>query len=383
MFRFRNLLILLILITTFSSFTLGQETETKVVDEVIAQVNDGVLTLSRVTREKKAIIDSMVQEGKPRADAERDLEGKQGEMIANLINEELLMQRAKEIGVDSDIETSINARFLEIMKQNKVSTLDELYKIMQGQGVDPEELRDIWRKQATRDRVIQRDLQSKLYWTPTEKEVHEYYEKNKARFTKPETVTLSELFLSFAGRDEASVRQKAAQLATSLKAGGDFEKAVVENSDRQDAAKTKGKTDPVPVSELDPKFANAIKDLKTGGVSAPIEVDNVGIEILRVDERSAASNESSFDEQAVRMAILQEKLPTAQKEYFAKLRDDAYIKVSDAYRPLVSPILFADERKATTSDNGEVKRTDGDKKKAVDGKKDGDKKIKAPAKPNK
>jgi hypothetical protein len=28
------------------------------------------------------------------------------------------------------------------------------------------------------------------------------------------------------------------------------------------------------------------------------------------------------------------------------LREDAYIKISDNYRPLVSPILFADERKA-------------------------------------
>ena len=36
----------------------------------------------------------------------------------------------------------------------------------------------------------------------------------------------------------------------------------------------------------------------------------------------------------------------AQKDYLAKLRDDAYIKISDAYRPMVSPILFADERKA-------------------------------------
>ena len=28
---------------------------------------------------------------------------------------------------------------------------------------------------------------------------------------------------------------------------------------------------------------------------------------------------------------------------------DAYIKVNETYRPMVSPILFADERKATTS----------------------------------
>jgi hypothetical protein len=31
-----------------------------------------------------------------------------------------------------------------------------------------------------------------------------------------------------------------------------------------------------------------------------------------------------------------------------KLRSDAYIKISDSYRPVVSPLLFADERSETT-----------------------------------
>ena len=32
-----------------------------------------------------------------------------------------------------------------------------------------------------------------------------------------------------------------------------------------------------------------------------------------------------------------------------KLRNEAYIKVNETYRPIVSPILFADERKATSA----------------------------------
>jgi hypothetical protein len=67
--------------------------------------------------------------------------------------------------------------------------------------------------------------------------------------------------------------------------------------------------------------------------------------ILRVDARDQASQESVFDENAVRMAMLGEKLPDEQKKFMAKLRQDAYIKINDAYRPLVSPLLFADERK--------------------------------------
>ena len=67
--------------------------------------------------------------------------------------------------------------------------------------------------------------------------------------------------------------------------------------------------------------------------------------ILRIDERQQASSESVFDENAVRMAIMSEKVPDEQKRFMAKLRENSYIKIADAYRPLVAPILFADERK--------------------------------------
>ena len=71
-----------------------------------------------------------------------------------------------------------------------------------------------------------------------------------------------------------------------------------------------------------------------------------GIEILRVDERTNASLESFYDEQEVRKALTYEKLPDERKKFMSTLRGDAYIKISENYRPLVSPILFAEERKA-------------------------------------
>jgi hypothetical protein len=70
--------------------------------------------------------------------------------------------------------------------------------------------------------------------------------------------------------------------------------------------------------------------------------------ILRVDGREAASNETVFDENAVRSAMLQENFPAAQKKFFTTLREEAYIKLSDTYRPLVAPVLFGDERKEKT-----------------------------------
>lgn len=325
----------------------AQESEERVVDEVVAQVNEGVITLSRVKREMKNIVDMEVQQGKKREDVEKTVNEKQGELIANLINEELLVQKAKEIGMDGDIEAAINQRFVEIMKENNVKTLEALYEQMRGQNVDPLEIREMWRKQIIRERVIQREVQSATYWRATATELKEYFEKNKAKFTKPETVSFTELFLGYAGRpDEASVLEKAKQLVTQIRGGGNFDQISKDNADKPivapDAA---GKTEKATVATLNDVIKTPLAGVKVGGVTDPIVVKDLGVLILRVDAREAASSESHFDEQAVRSAILQEKFPEAQKKFFSTLRTEAYIKISDTYRPLVAPILFADERK--------------------------------------
>jgi len=266
-------------------------------------------------------------------------------LIANLINEELLIQRAKELGLDKDIDESINQRYVEIMKQQNIKTVPELEEKMREQNIDPQEMRDMWRKQMTRERVIQREVQNKLYWSFNGKQLKDYYEKNKSKFSKQETLSLSELFLGFAGRDEAAVREKAKNLVAQIRGGADFVKLVVENSDRPEAAKNKGKSETVPVKELDPKFAVPLKDVKVGGVTDPIEGDGLGLSILRVDERTAASNESEFNEEAVRLELMKEGIAGEQKKFMTDLRENSFIKISESYRPAVSPILFADERK--------------------------------------
>jgi hypothetical protein len=232
------------------------------------------------------------------------------------------------------------------MKENNVKTLEALYEQMRGQNVDPQEIRDMWRKQIVRERVIQREVQSAEYWKPTATAVKEYFEKNKAKFTKPETVSFSELFLGYAGRpDEASVIAKAMELVKQLRNGANFDQIVKDNGDKPIVAPESGKTEKATTATLNDVIKAPLGGVKVGGYTDPFIVKDLGVLILRLDAREAASSESFFDEQAVRSAILQERFPEAQKKFFSTLRQEAYIKISDTYRPLVAPILFAEERK--------------------------------------
>lgn len=349
--RFKNSVSLLVAILMLSAFSVfAQESEAIVVDEVIAQVNDGVLTLSRVNREmKEAAAAVAVQQGKTPEAARAEVESRKAELIANLINEELILQKGKDLGMDKEVDSRLNQELLGKMKEVGLKNLDSLYEEMRKAGVNPEEYRDSRRRLIMKDLVLQGDSDSKVYYGIGSREIKDYYEKNKAKFTKPEKLTISEIFLNFAGRDEAQVREKAKQLVAQLRSGGaDFGKLAAENSDRQDAAQNKGSVGQFTADEIkrtNEKFVAPLKATKVGGVTDPIEMEG-GIEIFRVDAREEASNESTFDENAVRSAITYERLPEARRKYMSDLRKDAYIKIAESYRALITPILFKEDATA-------------------------------------
>jgi hypothetical protein len=140
---------------------------------------------------------------------------------------------------------------------------------------------------------------------------------------------------------------KAKELVAKIRGGSNFDQLVKENADKPIVAAETGKTEKASMATLVDVIKTPLTGVKVGAVTEPIVIKDLGVLILRVDAHEAASSDSFFDEPAVRSAILQERFPAAQKKFFSTLRQDAYIKISDTYRPLVAPILFADERKDT------------------------------------
>jgi peptidyl-prolyl cis-trans isomerase SurA len=326
---------------------LAQENEPVVVDEVIAQVNDGVITLSRLRRESNDLIETLVSQGQNRDEAKKQVESRQGELVASIVNNELLAQKGKELGIEQDVEGQINQRFLEIMKQENLKTLDALYKKMQASNLNPEDIRATLRAQYTQENVLGREVDQKLYHGFTSKELRDYFEKNKAKFIKPGIVTISEIFISLAGVTEEAALAKAKLVVARARAGEDFGKLALEFSERPDIAQTKGKIGKFSTDEINDFVKNAIKNLKAGQVSDPQKIDE-GFEIIRVDELQEESKDAVFDEDAIRSRMTIEGRNDERKKYLATLRQQAYIKISESYRAIVSPILFEEERKNAT-----------------------------------
>ena len=333
----------LIVLTFCATSVFAQEGETVVVDEVIAQVNDDVITLSMLKKETKERIEALKQNGMTEQQANEEVNKRQAELIATLINEKLLLQRGKELDLANDIEAEVNRRLLQIANEQGITSIEKLYEAMRQSGLNPDDVRRTMRTEMMKQAVLQQEVDRRVYLSPSPDEVKKYYEAHQDKFRKPESVKLSEIYLGLTGKDETAVKTRALELISQIRAGADFGALAAANSEREKngqrtAPQDKGYVGEFDVPNLREDLLAALKDVKAGGVADPIRV-NDGYQILRVDERIPPGSTPVFNDNRVREAMLTERQPKERENYLQTLRNEAFIKVTDSYRASVDPLL--------------------------------------------
>ena len=342
----------------------AQEGEMTVVDEVIAQVNDEVITLSMLKREKRERIEALKQNGMTEQQATAEVAKKEAELIATLINEKLLLQKGKELDMAADIEAEVNKRMLAIARDQGINSIEKLYEAMRQSNLNPDEVRRTMRTEMMKQAVLQHQVDRLIYYDSTNKELQEYFNAHPDKFRKPESIKLSEIYLSAIGKDEAAVKARAEELVKQIRAGADFKALAGANSEREKSGQRTAPTDGGFVGEFDVPYLReelvaALKDIKAGGVTDPIRAGE-GFQILRVDERIPAGTTPTFKEERVREAILAERQPKEREAYMQNLRNEAFIKVTETYKASVEPLLKitapAAAKSAEKSDNKKAKK---------------------------
>ncbi len=337
-----KLIIAALLLTAFvvsPSLAHAQEGEPVVVDEVIAQVNDGVVTLSQLKREMKERVETLKQNGMTEQQANAEVEKRRAELIATLVNEQLLLQKGKELDMTDRVEAEVNKRMLDVAKENGITSIDKLDEAMRQAKLDPAAIRATMRIEIMKQAVLESEVDSKLFFSYSQDELHKYFDAHRTIFLKPESIELSEIFLGLAGKQEPDVKAQAAKLVAQLRGGADFCTLAATYTERPATGGQKPcKVGLFQVPDLRPDIAGAVKNVNPGGVSEPLKTDE-GYQILRIDSRTAGSNTPTFNENNVREAITRERSPKAREDYLQELRNDGYVKIAESYRADVEPLL--------------------------------------------
>jgi peptidyl-prolyl cis-trans isomerase SurA len=271
-----------------------------------------------------------------------------------MINEQILMQKGKELNMTEDVEAEVNRRMLLVAKEQNIPTMQALEEAMRAAGVEPSVVRDRLRAETMKEMVYNDEVDRKIFLSITSADAEKYYKAHMDKFRKAESVTLSEIWLALGpGINEADVKAKATQLVTQARAGANFGDLAATNSERVQngqkiAPQNKGKVGSFQVPDLRPDLAAAIKDVPAGGVTDPIRT-NEGYQILRVDERTPASSASEYNEMKVREMITMERREKERKAYLQRLQKEAYVKISDNYRAAIEPILGLNTQPAASA----------------------------------
>jgi hypothetical protein len=83
---------------------------------------------------------------------------KKFELIAILINEQLLLQKGKELDFTQRVEDEVNKRMLQVARENNIKTIEELCQAMKQSGVSCEDTRRTMRIEIMKQAVLESEV---------------------------------------------------------------------------------------------------------------------------------------------------------------------------------------------------------------------------------
>jgi len=305
-------------------------TSNSVIEEIIVRVNNDIITRSELLHSKEEVRQELKQQFPDKADAmfaqrERDV-------LRDLIDQQLLLQTAKDKGLNAD--TELIKRLDDMRKQMNLTSMDELEKAAKEQGVSFEDFKQNLKNQLLTQLVIRNEVQPKIQVTKEEEK--KYYEAHQKDFEHPERVRLSEILVSTEKVEPgdqagmAAAAEKAQQLVEQARSGAAFDAVAKSNSDGPTAAQG-GDLGYFQRGTLAKELEDKAFALKAGQTTDVVRTKQ-GFLILQVTEHDQAGVPPFKDvEPQIADQLYYQKLQPALRDYLTKLRENAFIDIRPGY----------------------------------------------------
>jgi len=334
------------------------QTKSVVVEEVIARVNNEVITRSDLEHARTEM-QQEAQQDCPKCTPEEINEKVAAEdknVLRDLIDNSLLVQHGKDAGVN--VEADVIKRLDDIRIQNNISSMEDLETQIDKSGVSFEDFKNNIRNQLIQQEVIRREVGSRVILDHAQ--VQKYYDEHKSEFTRPEQVTVRQIFISTEGKQESEIpalRKKADDLLERFKNGEDFGELAKHFSDGS-TAKQGGDMGRFERGQLAPSIEQAVFVLQRLQTTDVIPT-KTGFLILQVGEHYAAGQqpEEKVDNE-IQDRLYNEQLRPALRAYLETLREDSYVTVKPGYTDTAAvPSSTIEEVPPTPDDDKKKKKS--------------------------
>jgi peptidyl-prolyl cis-trans isomerase SurA len=348
--------------------------EDTVVEEIIARVNNNIITRADLRKSREQLFAEAHQQTDAVA-AEQTAREHEKDLLRDLIDQQLLLQKAQDLGISAD--TELVKRLDELRKQMNATSMEDLEKAAQAQGISFEDFKQNMKNNILTQRVIGQEVGGHI--SVSNQEIQQYYDQHKAEMERPEQVRLSEILISTqkpdtvkTGKGEtalpeipnaelvAQAQAKANQVYDMLQKGGNFDELAKKYSNGPTAS-LGGDLEYFKRGTLSKDLESQVFELQAGKYTQPIRT-NQGFVILRVSEHQTAGVPPLKDvETQIQEQIYVTKMQPALREYLTKLREEAYIDIKPGYldtgaSPNETKPIYTTAASADTNTNKEKKK---------------------------
>ena len=308
----------------------------KTIEEIIARVNNEIITLTEYEKARQGAAEDAKQECQGRCTSEQlqvNIEDRQKNTLRELIDQSLLVQRGKDMGVS--VEADVIKQLDQIRVQNKLDSMEALEKAVTAEpGMNWEDFKNGIRNRLLTQKVIGSEVGSHI--TISDDEVTKYYEAHKTEFVRPEQVALREIQVNTQGKspDELPALKKKAETALKrVQDGEDFGEIAKRYSD----SSTKDQGGFLGVykrGELAKELEDKVFAMKRNQLTDVLETKQ-GYLVLQVLERYE-EGQQPLDK--VRNEIMEKlysaRMEPAMREYLKTLREQSYVIIKPGYQDI-------------------------------------------------
>jgi peptidyl-prolyl cis-trans isomerase SurA len=302
-----------------------------IVEDIVARVNDDIITTVDY-QEALASSPQEAQDDCPGCSPDQ-LKAKTEEVRRNvlrdLIDQALLVQRAKDLGIT--VETDVVKELDQIRQQNKLPDLEALEKEVGAQGLNYDDFKNRIRDHMLVQEVVRREVQSKINLDHAE--VQKYYDTHKPEFETPEMVYVREIFVSTKDKPEADLpklKQKAEELRQRVLVNGDDFGELAKHFSDSVTAKQGGELGSVQPGQFDKAYDVVFKLNKNE--MTPVIPTPGGFEILQVQEHYEAGLQPLDKVQGqIENRLTAQMMEPRVRAYLATLRQDSYVIYHPGY----------------------------------------------------
>ena len=294
----------------------------RVVDRIVAKVNDDIITLSELRRETESFRRDIMSRV-PAAQQEQALKEAEEQVLNSLIESMLIYQKAIELEYDGHMEENITSYIQQIMRDNNFRDTEEFENALAQQGDSLRTFRETISRHIISSALVNDFINQRInLLTP---EIERYYQNHLADFTTPEEVTLSEIVLDTAnGISEAE--NLAVDIINRARQGESFATLAGRYSKGATAGRG-GEIGTYVVDKLNDETRRALVGVEEGDVSEP-QRSARDIVIYRVDARKPAIVRPMDEvrDEISELLYMQRRSPEYER-FMTQLREEAFIQI--------------------------------------------------------